>query len=248
MNDPTVSTPDSDITIARLAVELHTSIRTLLGHARDLHIPVHNSDQPLTDVQAENIRTLHAMLGDDPLAATGQSEVIVGFTPGTIVREPDAMIAAIERNLGVGRHRRRGPYRGTGTRRRPETHVPRVPPPRRPQPDVPAQRAAKPPLTGLAAEAVRRWTHMPEANAEVIAEKWTQTYGFTEAEAIAWWDGGVQFGFPQTARELESYSVQPHHLMILIGEETVGARLRRGLSPRRVAERLERAGHLRDAG
>lgn len=100
----------------------------------------------------------------------------------------------------------------------------------------------------MAAAVVRHWPHVPDTVAKAVAAKW-EHYGFTESETVAWWDAGVQFGFPEVAQELKGYGVTPHHLQIVIRKETVGTRLREGrLTPRQIADLLAREGHLRDVG
>lgn len=232
--------PNRSETIETIAAELHISSNTVVLLASQLRIRITYDDQPLSERDAENIRTLYA---------------VTGGAPGPIGSEHDPELDAMRANLGINPHQRRP--RRSGPRPFPTprftTSTLTTQPWRRPMPPqppraTPAVSPEQPPLTGAAAAAVGHWPHMPRTVAIAVEANWTQTHGFTVAETIAWWDAGVQFGHPQVARELETYGVRPDHLTIIVRKETVGTRLREGrLNARQVAEMLEREGHLRRA-
>lgn len=256
MSDSTASTPDSDITIARLAVELDTSSRTLLAHARDLNIAVYGPDDPLTDGDADLLRTTYTWLGEETVTEVTRpapEDLLPGFTPRTIVRERDPDIEAIRRNLGVdqGRHGRRPGRPRTPYRDGRRFLAAPVPQPRRPRPVVPEQRAPAPkppPLTGLAAKIVAAIPNTSDTIATSVARRWSDI-GFSDAETLAWLNAGLEFGQAAVARELHGHGVRPHHLGIIIRKEPVLVRIQENrITARQVAEMLEREGHLRKAG
>lgn len=161
------------------------------------------------------------------------------------MREHDPEITAIENFLGIHKYRRRGP--GAGPRRQPWAPPRYESSPEQRQPSMHGQRGPRPALSGAAAAAARHWPYPSDTVAKAVAANWKH-HRFTEGETVAWWDADVEYSSPQIARELVGYGVTPQPLQLVIRKETVGARLREGrLSPRQIAELLNREGHLPNA-
>lgn len=85
-DDNTPASPDRAVTILTLAIELNTSTHTLLDLARMMHLPVGGDEEPLSDEDAERLRTLYTLTGGQ--MPTHQS---VEITVGVVIMTGDLL-------------------------------------------------------------------------------------------------------------------------------------------------------------